>query len=509
MQLHNAKILVVDDHVDLAEDLRVILEHEGATVTQAETARQAEALAAEQSFDVALVDIRLPDATGMSLLPRLKAIGGPHFEVLLISGNASFEDAIAAVQGGAYDYVLKPFDPDRLLTSVTRAVQQVALRRETELLAQALESSEESLRHLVDTVQALLLVVDEDGLVVRANQAVAAVTGMPAAELVGKDWFLTCVPDGSRRQEQIRFRQIMAGDDDDNETHEGFLSAARGGTALNDRRVMWRWSPHTNDDGSKNLYISGLDVTDQRALERRTLLSEKLAAVGTLSAGLAHEIRNPLNAASLQLQLLERRVKRISDDEKLHDPIDVVRNEIRRLGNLVGDFLSFARPAELRPGPVDLRELAERVVALEALHAQTLDVGLELIEGDTVTVLGDAERLKQVLLNLVRNALDAVSPGGRVELEVRRSGNGGASLIVRDDGPGIPEDNLDRIFEPFFSTKTDGTGLGMAICHSIISLHGGDIHIDCSRGTEIEVSLPDEPPVRPDKLQLSPPFAFG
>lgn len=509
MQLRNAKIIVVDDHLDLAEDLRAILEHEGAHVTQAETARQAERLAADESFDVALVDIRLPDATGMSLLPRLKAIGGPHLEVLLISGNASFEDAIAAVQGGAYDYVLKPFDPDRLLTSVTRAVEQVTLRRETELLAQALENSEASLRHLVDTVQALLLVVDEDGRVVRANQAVAAATGLRADELVGKDWFETCVPEGWRVQERALFRQVLGGDEDDNETHESFLSASRAGGAYEERRIMWRWSPHIVEDGSKNLYISGLDVTDQRALERRTLLSEKLAAVGTLSAGLAHEIRNPLNAASLQLQLLERRVKRISDDEKLHAPIEVVRNEIRRLGNLVGDFLSFARPAELRPGPVDLRELAERVVELEAPHAQTLEVELELLGGESVTLLGDSERLKQVLLNLVRNALEAVSGGGRVELEVRRSGNGGASLVVRDDGPGIPEEHLDRIFEPFFSTKTDGTGLGMAICHSIVSLHGGDIHIDCSRGTEIEIVLPDEPPVRQAKLQLRPPFAFG
>ena len=357
--LRDARVLLVDDHDDLVENLTEILEDEGATVIRA--ARASEALAkAQAGFDIALVDIRLPDATGLSLLPELKGSGDGHCEVLLITGNASLDDAIEAVGQDAYAYVLKPFDPADLLATVGRALEKVRLQRGT------------------------------------------------------------------------------------------------------------------------------------RELERRARVAEKLAAVGTLSAGLAHEIRNPLNAASLQMQLLERRLKKVSTDEKLLEPIAVVQHELSRLSHLVEDFLRFARPADLHLKRFDLLELLRQVIELLAPEARRLGIELraELPTG-SCSVEGDRAKLQQVFMNIVRNAIEALEErGGNIVVATLAPEEDMAVVQVRDDGPGIPEEILLRIFEPFFSTKPMGTGLGMAICHSLVQQHGGNIAVRSDEGTIVEIRLP-------------------
>lgn len=492
LPLQGAKILVVDDNVDLAENLVEILEDEGALVEHAPTAARALALVRPET-DVALVDIGLPDATGLDLVPTIREIGDGHIGVVLITGNASIEDAITAVQAGAYDYILKPFDPDVLIKNVSRAYAQVKLEREADLLANALRASEENLRTLVDAVSALLLVLDDHGLVIQANNAVLEVTGLEASDLEGQPWLDHHVPE----TEKPIVQAILDGLTTDGATasHAGRILRFDEQGKVRERWVRWQWTALRVGDVLR-VYASGLDVTELRELERRTQLSQKLAAVGTLAAGLAHEIRNPLNAASLQMQLLERRIKRASDDAKLVEPIHVVQDEVRRLAHLVDDFLKFARPTGIRAKPVDVHQLVRRLVDLERPGAAEAGVDLAFVaESDDVEILGDAEKLQQVLLNLVRNAIQAADEDGHVEVTVRRDGHG-ARVCVRDDGPGIQPEHLPRIFEPFFSTKEGGTGLGMAICHSHVSLHGGDIQVrsQLGEGTEIEVTLPREPP---------------
>jgi two-component system sensor histidine kinase HydH len=359
-QLQDAHILLVDDHQDLVENLTEILADEGARVTRA--ARASEALErVSAGFDVALVDIRLPDATGLSLLPALRQSGDGLGEVLLITGSASLDDAIDAVGREAYAYVLKPFDPTDLLATVGRALEKVRLQRRS------------------------------------------------------------------------------------------------------------------------------------RELERRARVAEKLAAVGTLSAGLAHEIRNPLNAASLQLQLLERRLQRTANDPKFLEPVTLVQRELSRLSHLVGDFLRFARPADLYLRRLDANHLIEHVISLFGPEAARIGVSLraELPEEPT-HIYGDREKLQQVVINVVRNSLESLEPigGGNIVVSLAWANKGMIRLRVRDDGPGIADEILLRVFEPFFSTKPMGTGLGLAICYSLVQQHGGVIQVRCQGGTEVDILLP-------------------
>lgn len=491
--LKDARVLLVDDHFDLADNVREILEEEGSSVVHAATAAQALQLAAEP-FDIALVDIRLPDATGLSLVPRLKALGDGTAEVLLITGDASLEDAIEAVSSGAYDYVLKPFDPGKLLASLERAVSQVRTQRRAAHLARQLESREADLRSLVETVQALLVVLDADGRIELANHAVRHALGASPSELEERK-LESFIPATERASWNRTWRELAEGGDTG--AFEGRLTPV-GGTA--DRHVNWQLRSIRREDGQMQVYASGLDVTEFQSLERRTRLSEKLAAVGTLAAGLAHEIRNPLNAGSLQLQLLERRIAKTCEHippeahERLDGPVAVVRDELARLSHLVEDFLNFARPANLTPRPMDVVAFVRQVVELERPAAQQRNIELRAeLPNAPVRIDADREKLRQVLINLVNNALEAVESDGHVILAVRPDGDG-VLIEVRDDGPGIPTDKLARIFEPFFSTKEQGTGLGMAISHSLVSLHGGDIQISVDGGTTVRVILPARPP---------------
>ncbi|HVV82429.1 MAG TPA: protoglobin domain-containing protein [Kofleriaceae bacterium] len=239
-----------------------------------------------------------------------------------------------------------------------------------------------------------------------------------------------------------------------------------------------------------------LEAEERLVRRERSLQSERLTAMRTLSAGLAHEVRNPLNAAKLQLELLERRLRRSPiGDPRLLESTDLVHQEIGRLTQLLNEFLSFARPTQLASTRQDLRTIAQHVVELEQPAAQAREVTLELLPapaGAPVEVDVDAGKLHQVVQNLVRNAVEASERGQRVEVSVAWTDEG-ASITVRDHGPGVPADVVPRIYEPFFSTKEGGTGMGMAIVHSLVSLHGGTITLSNPGGASFTVTLPARP----------------
>jgi len=225
-------------------------------------------------------------------------------------------------------------------------------------------------------------------------------------------------------------------------------------------------------------------------VDLRTQRAEHLAALGTMAAGLAHELRNPLNSAHLQLNVAQRRLARGGSDQQdsARAAIALAESEMKRLAGLVEDFLRFAKPQALRLAHVDLRSTAEVIVDLMAPEARAAGVDLVLEPGPSVLLQFDDEKVKQVLLNLVRNAIEVSERGLTVTLRVETDGPW-AYVRVEDHGPGVPPDA--PIFEPFFTTKEQGTGLGLAIVHRIATDHGGNVSvISGPEGTVFSVSLP-------------------
>jgi signal transduction histidine kinase len=234
-----------------------------------------------------------------------------------------------------------------------------------------------------------------------------------------------------------------------------------------------------------------LDSEEKLVQRERRIQSDRLTAMQTLSSGLAHEVRNPLNAARLQLELLERRLRRTNDDPKLVEPIELANHEIERLTALLNDFLSFARPPELHLHDQDVVDICKHVLELERPLAERRRIELRLAAPRPLFAQVDSGKVHQIVQNLVRNGLEATRAGGHVEVAVENGPPNAFRIRVRDDGPGIPRDVLPRIYEPFFSTKETGTGMGMAIVHSLVVMHGGRIEIVTGEaGTQFDIELP-------------------
>jgi signal transduction histidine kinase/putative methionine-R-sulfoxide reductase with GAF domain len=231
-----------------------------------------------------------------------------------------------------------------------------------------------------------------------------------------------------------------------------------------------------------------------KGAQQRLLQNEKMVVLGTFASGLAHEVRNPLNSMALQLSILERRIARLEGSlpGELQELAGVIRSEIRRLDALVGDFLLFSRTNRIQYAAASLEELTDGVTRLLRPEARQAGVTLRrqrLGSGPIPILAMDIEKMKQVVINLVRNAMEAMPDGGVVTIETGVVG-GLAQLVVRDTGPGLPSD-LD-IFQLFVTTKPRGTGLGLSLAQQIVAEHGGEIAArnQRGRGAVFSVSLP-------------------
>lgn len=362
-------------------------------------------------------------------------------------------------------------------------IERVA-EREQERLRGELARSERRAASAVEIARVMVVGVDAAGAIVLFNHEAERVTGYPRDEALGRPFGELLLP-GAARGEGDRLLGIAS----ESEAWEAAIRTRSG----RERLTRWLLSPvPPTPDDTAALYAVGRDVTDESALLEQTRQSERLAAVGTLAAGLAHEIRNPLNGALLHVTYLERALRRPDGVPDALEAARFIGVEIQRLSALVRDFLVFARPAPPNRRPCSLPEVCRRAHALvadDAAHAKA-EVQLDLPATD-LTLLLDPDKIEQVLLNLLRNALDSVggAGGGRVTLRARREPRQ-ALVEVEDDGPGLPSPAA-PIFDAFYTTRPQGTGLGLAIVHRAVSDHGGTVEVESRpRRTVFRVRLP-------------------
>jgi signal transduction histidine kinase len=471
-------VLVVDDNADLLDNVCEILETvEDLEIRPALALNRHEAIevcrSASTALDLALVDLRLPDSDGLRLSSEIQELC-PFAAVVLITGDASLESAIAALEQRAFAYVTKPFRAPELLRTARSAIAKARAERESELLKQSLEASERRHREVVDAVPAFVLALDAEGRIALWNQELERVTGYERSEMLGRpgrEW----VGEGG----------------------EARLPLKDGGHRL----ARWQSTQLVGPEGTPVTYALGLDVTEERDMLRRTLQTERLAAVGTLAAGLAHEVRNPLNSALLQLQVLRRRVEKGQrEPASLLPVVEVVGGEIRRLDRLVSDFLAFARPRPLELRPVLPNEFMQAMADLVRPEAEERGIAVELrLDRNVGPLDGDPEGLRQVILNLVRNAIEAMGTSGTLLLATEPAdAEGNLALVVQDDGPGFQESA--PVFDAFYTSKEGGTGLGLAIVHRLVTEHGGSVAVETRPGrTRFTLRLPQRAADRPPR----------
>jgi len=421
----------------------------------------------------------------------------------------------AAVSRGELDLRIEPTTDDEIgglavafnhMTSQLRQ-QRGALEDANSELRRRLEELAD-LKSYTDNVLASmingLITVDLDGRVVTLNPAAELMTGFFAGEATGR--YCTDVFAGTPQLGEILMETIAS-------------RTAYPGMAVTVRRRNGRTlsveisaAPLKGGEG-KDLGVIAVmrDLTVVRELETRLRRSDRLAALGSLAAGLAHEIKNPLTS----LLTFSRHLTRRFDDEQFREKFQsVVPHELQRINGIVERLLELARPSRLTFAAVRLPVLLERVVDLCAHELDGRGVRLTReYARDLPAIWADADALHQSLVNLVRNALDAMPAGGRLVLRVGWAGsddivvagarNPGAArrvqIEVEDSGVGIAPEAADRVFNPFFSTKESGTGLGLALTHKIIEDHGGviDFRAAPGGGTIFRIALalfPDPPP---------------
>jgi len=261
------------------------------------------------------------------------------------------------------------------------------------------------------------------------------------------------------------------------------------------RRVLFNFSPLFDERNKiEGVVLSGRDVTDLKRLEEQLIQAEKLAAMGQMLAGVAHELNNPLTAILGVTELVRERP---GLDEPMKRQLDLTHRQARRAARIVQNLLEFSRPASPQKKPVDLSSIIERTLQLHEHSVRRNQVAVDFSPcKDLPVVVGDANQLIQVLLNLITNAEQAireVRESGRIRIRLAAIGDN-VVVTVQDDGAGIAPESAARLFDPFFTTKRPGggTGLGLSICLSIVKEHGGNIEADSlpGGGSAFKVYLP-------------------
>jgi two-component system sensor histidine kinase PilS (NtrC family) len=337
------------------------------------------------------------------------------------------------------------------------------LRRTDERLAASqsdLAAATEMHESIVQSVTSGLLTLDPHGRVTFLNRAGEQITGLALREVAG--------------QPADRWFPALGGSARD----EAWVTTARG-----ERRLLGytAFALRVHDQARAGTAVIFQDLTELRAMEEAVQRSKRLADLGEVAAGLAHELRNPLASISGCVELLGGAHALSEEDQRI---LGIVQRETTRLNQLLGRFLEFTRPAPPHRRTVDLAIIAGET--LDAFSADPVAAGVRIERALVPSRLDcDADQVRQVLWNLLTNAAQAIRDSGRGEhicVVCEPLGPGGAVLTVEDDGPGIPGSDLSRVFTPFFTTKAKGTGLGLAVVQRIVDAHGGSVSVQCPAG---------------------------
>jgi signal transduction histidine kinase len=244
------------------------------------------------------------------------------------------------------------------------------------------------------------------------------------------------------------------------------------------------------------------DLEPARAVESLLTYSQKLAALGRLTSGVTHEVKNPLNAMRIHLELLRARLGQARQPvpPEIAENIDVIAHEIQRLDRVVQGFLRFVRPQDLRLAPIDVNSVLSDVARVARPEAARSGVEIVLDPGQGLPrVTADSGLIAQASANLVTNGIQAMPGGGTLVIASRRATSGGVSISVADQGTGIPPENLEKIFRLYYTTKVGGSGIGLAMVYRIVQMHDGRIDVDSTvgKGTTVILTLPATPGTRP------------
>lgn len=532
-------VLLVEDNPDDALLVRAWLRAaSSATFDVVHVSSLQDALTAAQttSFDAVLLDLTLPDGYGLASLSRFRS-AMPQLPVVVLSGVQNEAVALEAVRQGAQDYLVKGdghgpsmgralryaierkraeeelrHARDRLeehIAERTGALQATNRRLNEEILERRV--AERILRRerdftsaVLDTVDALVVAFDRDGRIFRINRACEKATGYGAHEVNGRMSWEDFVPPDEHDSVRQVFNELTASGRA--AKHENHWLTRTGDRLL----IAWSNTVLRDERGAVEFIIgTGIDITEQRRAEelaqrRQTELAHvaRLSTMGQMATEIAHELNQPLFAiasyADACLRIYQQRTKDECNAEcdELAQALTEVSRQAARAGQIIERIRRFVRKESPQHVPLDLNKLVKDMAQLVAVEARAHNVKIHLAPAQQqVMVVGDAVLLEQVVVNLVRNGIEAMDslPAEARHLTISTAVRGrSAALAVADSGPGLTPVQCARVFEPFYTTKRHGMGMGLAISQSIIESHGGEVSAlpNTEGGTTFRFRLP-------------------
>jgi len=519
------RIVLADDNADMRDYVRRLLAREHEVVAVGDGRQALEEVRARRP-DLLLSDVMMPEMDGFELLRAVRADPAlSTLPVLLLSARAGEEARLGGLEIGADDYLTKPFSARELTARVRAQLHLADLRQQAR---EATEASERLYRQLIEGAQDGIVVVDREGVATLANSAAQRMFGYDERSLVG-----------------MSVTELLAPELRDQHRRDLAEYARSGGGALAGRFVELRGRRRSGEVFPMDVTASVVDLpsglavkyalrdtSERRRLQARVTQSERLASLGLLSAGMAHEINNPIAFIDSNLAVLDREirglrsvleeyrrgdatlataapevmagVRRASEaadlpyiEGNIERIVQRSRVGVKRVATIVTHLREFARLDHAEVSTVDLRSMLESSVEMVQWRLDKQGIAVERRYGPVAPIACSVAAMNQVFLNLLVNAIQAIEASGRSEGRISISTrSAGAEVVVEiaDNGGGIPEDLLPRIFDPFFTTKRvgEGMGLGLSISHSIVVDQQGRIEVEseAGRGALFRVILP-------------------
>jgi two-component system sensor kinase FixL len=341
------------------------------------------------------------------------------------------------------------------------------------------------LKSAVENTNEAFVTIDENHIVIFFNKAAEKIFGYNRKEVIGRDLNVIMSPSCSKNHRQAVTRYVKTripgriG-------HDTEMVASRKNGDTFPASISFSVT-----EVNGRLFFTGIvqDITEKKALQEQVIRSEKLSALGQLAAEITHEIKTPL----MLIGGFAQQLTRVIDDEKHLQKLNIITDEVARLEKLLTDLREFHSPKTIASEKVDLKELFQEIYYMVRDECEKKNIQTELIIDDkALLVAGDRQSLKQVFLNLVKNSMDAMEHGGALSIQTKLVGDQ-VKITVTDEGCGIPDQDKEKIFSPFFTTKKHGTGLGLCISKRIVEEHAdGSLSMKSKegKGTSFKVTLP-------------------
>ena len=501
------RVLLVEDSPDDALLLERALREWGhdTQMTRVETAEEMLDALATSSWEVVLADHKLPRFGAMEALKVLQG-SGRDLPFIVVTGTVGEERAAELLRAGAHDFILKD-RLTRLGPAVEREIREAQHREERRRAQAELERARARYRALIESASDAVFVLGPDGEIRYSSPAAGDILGRPPEELVGMNGLdLVDARDRDRVAEELAAV-----------VEESGTRRAEYRVVHPDGKVRHVESVATNllqKEGVAGVVVNTRDLTERKELEAQLLQAQKMEAVGRLAGGIAHDFNNLLTIVTGNTEMLLARVDPDSEDA---GELSEVLSASQRASALTRQLLTFSRHQDGEPRVVDLGAVVRGLSGmLQRLIGEDVVLNVDA-DREPGWVRADPTQLEQIIINFAVNAREVMPKGGRVEVTVRRlaqlglpdvdpSNHDWVELAFEDTGPGVPEEIRDQIFEPFFSTKEMGTGLGLSTAYGIVKQSGGYIRLENAspNGARFVVALPEAEAPEDTPLRVSP-----